>query len=229
MSTFRSLASSLLDALRPYNWRESGRFFKLALERCVLCKTCETRSVLCDACTRDLPWREHQQVTGVRPFLEVSACFNYAFPLIELIAQAKFAGNVGVLSLLGRLMAARCPFPELDAAVICPVPISYRRHLERGFNQSWVLGRMLGAETGLPVQAQWLKRSVHTAPQRGLGRTRRVTNVRDVFRANTEVSGRRIVLVDDVLTTGATLRTARRALIRAGASEVLVWACAAVP
>jgi ComF family protein len=160
--------------------------------------------------------------------LDAFASFNYCFPINSLIYNIKFRGGVGLAQLLGRLMAKHCPMPETDGFVVCPVPVSYRRHVERSFNQTWVLGQAIATQLELPIEANGLLRARHTPPQRGNRRALRLHNVKGAFVGTEAVRGQRVLVIDDVLTTGATAFAASSALKRAGAREVLVWACAAV-
>ena len=115
--------------------------------------------------------------------------------------------------------------PEADPDWVVPVPLHPRRMRARGFDQALVLARQVGRARRLRVRARALVRVRDTPSQTGLSRTARRRNVRGAFRAARAVPGR-IWLVDDVVTTGATLGEAARALRRAGAKEV-IGLCAA--
>ena len=114
-----------------------------------------------------------------------------------------------------------------------PVPLSAARLQERGFNQSWELARRLGRIFGLTCLADLLQRPVDTAHQVDLSLQERDRNLRGAFMVtpgqHQKVAGRRVAVVDDVMTTGATLREATRTLLLAGASSVDVWAVARTP
>ena len=137
---------------------------------------------------------------------------------------------------LARLMApqlARVGLPVLgkgegDGALLVPVPLHWTRLFTRGFNQAALLAGALARRTGTPLAVDALVRVRRTVISRGMGRRARADNVRSAFRvARREViRGRRIVLVDDVLTTGATADACARVLLRAGAArvDVLTWA-----
>jgi len=128
--------------------------------------------------------------------------------------------------------AGRELLAEADALV--PVPLHWQR-LARRFNQSAMLAGAISRETGLPVAAGALKRVKPTTQQFGLSRTERAANVQGAFRVPPDgkaaVTGRRLVLIDDVLTTGATVNGCARTLLRAGAAkvDVLVFARVAEP
>jgi ComF family protein len=129
--------------------------------------------------------------------------------------------------------AGRELLAEADALV--PVPLHWRRLWARRFNQSAVLAATVSRQTGVPVAADALKRVRPTAQQVGLSRTERAANVQGAFRVpgdgKAAVAGRRLVLIDDVLTSGATVDGCARALLRAGAAnvDVLVFARVAEP
>jgi len=111
---------------------------------------------------------------------------------------------------------------------IVPVPLHPVRQREREFNQAERLARPLSAATGIPLNARLLERVESTRTQTMLSRTERAANVRKAFavRRSAQLGGERVVLVDDVLTTGATTNACARALRQAGAGEVCVWTLA---
>ncbi len=137
--------------------------------------------------------------------------------------------------MMGRWLshAGRELLAEADALV--PVPLHWRRLWARRFNQSAMLAAAVSAESGVPVTTGILKRVKATAQQVGLSRPQRAANVQGAFRVTADgkaaVRGRRLVLVDDVLTSGATVEGCARALLRAGAAnvDVLVFARVAEP
>ena len=125
---------------------------------------------------------------------------------------------------MGRWMARAGRELLCDADALVPVPLHWRRLWARRFNQSALLAKTISDETGVPVADAALKRVKATAQQVGLSQTERATNVQGAFRVPPEgrdaVAGRRLVLVDDVLTSGATADACARALLRAGAKTV---------
>jgi len=147
----------------------------------------------------------------------------------------KYADRLDLAPMMGRWIAhaGRELLAEADALV--PVPLHWRRLWARRFNPSAMLAAAISKETGLPVGAGALKRVKRTTQQLGLSRTERAANVQGAFRVlpdgKAAVTGRRLALVDDVLTTGATVDGCARALLRAGAAdvEVLVFARVAEP
>ncbi|MFK7848963.1 MAG: ComF family protein [Rhodothermales bacterium] len=128
---------------------------------------------------------------------------------------------------LGKLMGTTflMPLHPRDKPdVIMPIPLHQRRLLERGYNQSEVLASGISSSSKIPLSTKQLLRSTHTKTQTGFDRTRRLANVRDAFAvAKTKgIQGSHVLLVDDVLTTGATLLAASIPLKKAGASHISV-------
>ncbi|MFV8834474.1 ComF family protein [Aquisalimonas sp.] len=153
--------------------------------------------------------------------------WRYEAPIDGLIQALKFNGQLPAGRLLGTLLGrelARRGTPSVDALI--PMPAHPHRLRERGFNQAAEIARALGVFTGLPVRYRWLVRRRHTSPQTGLGRAHRERNLLGAFAARPAVAGRRVALVDDVITTGSTLAEAARALKQAGARSIVTWSVA---
>jgi ComF family protein len=124
--------------------------------------------------------------------------------------------------------AARPVLTSENWDMIVPVPLHPLKKREREFNQAERLARALGATTGTPVHTRVLRRVESTRTQTLLSREQRAANVRNAFavRPGCQLDGQSIILVDDVLTTGATTNACARALQKAGAGEVCVWTVA---
>ncbi len=152
-----------------------------------------------------------------------------------LVHALKYGDRLDLVPMMGRWIshAGREVLAEADALV--PVPLHWRRQWARRFNQSAMLAAAVSAESGVPVAAGALKRVKATAQQVGLSRAERAENIQGAFRVpesgKAAVAGRRLVLIDDVLTSGATVDGCARALNRAGAAhvDVLVFARVADP
>ena len=152
-----------------------------------------------------------------------------------LVHALKYGDRLDLAPMMGRWIchSGREILAEADALV--PVPLHWRRQWARRFNQSAMLAAAISAESGVPIAAGALKRVKATAQQVGLSRSERATNVQGAFKVPEEgkaaVFGRRLVLVDDVLTSGATVDVCARALNRAGAAnvDVLIFARVADP
>ncbi len=146
---------------------------------------------------------------------------TYEGDLRRLIHLMKYDGMRPLAKRLGRLMAATAAdFEAVDYLV--PVPLYRRRRWSRGFNQAALLAAAMAEATGIPARGGLLRRTRATESQAGLSNHQRRANVTGAFSTPRprEVRGRRILLIDDVMTTGATLEACAKALKRAGAQYV---------
>lgn len=175
----------------------------------------ETR---CLECRIDPPAFERARAAGV-----------YTGPLREALHAFKFHGKRALARPLAELIHEQCaPVLASGADALVPVPLARARLRERGFNQADLVADRLGALCGLPVRRRWLARVRETAPQTALAAAERRGNVRNAFLAERRAAGRHVILVDDVLTTGATCQESARALREAGARRVDVVTVARV-
>lgn len=145
-------------------------------------------------------------------------------PIADAIHALKYGGRPEAALPLGRWLAGRVRLPEGVAVVW--VPLGRRRRIERTYDQAMLLAVSLARAAGRPVLRGALRRVRETPPQVGRDRVSRARNVEGAFAASPAVAGRDLVLVDDVVTTGATAEAASRALRDAGAREVEVVALA---
>ena len=159
---------------------------------------------------------------------------DYGFPWDRLIAAFKFESRADLAGPLAQRLHDALPPAQADAPqIVVPVPLSPSRLAERGYNQAWELARRMAALRGLPASSNVLLRPWDTAHQADLGRSARQANLRNAFmvdpRQRGAVQGLRVALVDDVMTTGATVREAAAVLLRAGSLAVDVWVIARTP
>lgn len=167
---------------------------------------------ICGACRRHRP-----------AFAYARAAAHYGDHARETLHAFKFGGRRALAAPLGDLLAElgpALPLPAVD--VIVPVPLHPRRERERGFNQSWLLARRVAAAWRITARADVLTRRVATPPQTALGAEARRLNVGGAFRVRRPelVAGRHVLLVDDIMTTGATAGACARTLREAGAAIV---------
>lgn len=151
-------------------------------------------------------------------------------PVLEAIHRYKYQGQLWYEEfLLGQLLpVAREWFVQEGCKAIVPVPLHSVKQRERGFNQAERLARRLSSTVNVPMENQWLKRTLPTPSQTRLSRTERAENMRNAFvwRGREGIKGGHVVLVDDVFTTGATTSACAKLLLKAGAERVSVWTVA---
>lgn len=178
---------------------------------------------VCGACLADPP-----------PFDACVVALDYAFPWDRLIADFKFNGRVELAATLARrlLQAIRQDGRPLPTWVL-PVPLTPQRLAERGYNQAWELARRVARPLRCRADAQWLLRPLPGPHQAELNLAQRLRSMRGAYLLNParrlSLHGQHVALVDDVMTSGATLREAAATLRRAGAARIDAWALARTP
>lgn len=149
-----------------------------------------------------------------------------------LVHALKYGDRLDLAPMMGRWMATSGRSLTAEADAIIPVPLHWRRYWARRFNQSALLAEAIAKASQVPLVLGALKRVKATPQQVGLSQSARALNVQGAFRVSPSgraaVAGRRLILVDDVITTGATVDACARALLRAGAAEVNVLTFARV-
>ncbi len=148
----------------------------------------------------------------------VHASCRYDYPIAALIQEFKFSGRLQHARPLSALLKERC---TLTADLVVPMPLSPARMRMRGFNQALLLAQPLARATGSIVDASLCVRQLETSPQSQLPWNARKRNIRGAFTVTRNIPSQRIIVVDDVLTTGSTMNELARVLKRAGASEVI--------
>lgn len=197
---------------------------RLIPRRCVLCNEPGGEHAVCDGCRADLPWLAPLHAATVFGRVRAFAPLSYEYPVDRLVAAAKFRGKLGAARALGELLASAVPLADCWD-LLMPVPLHHRRLVERGYNQALEIARPVAAHTGVALAAALCERTRPTAEQSGLPASRRRRNLQGAFRCGT-CAGARVVILDDVITTGSTAVALERALRAAGAAEVIAWAVA---
>ncbi len=174
--------------------------------RCPVCAIPQPLGEICGDCLRHPP-----------SFDATRAALDYGFPVDKLVQALKYGHRLASSRLFVDLMAG-LPAPQAD--LVMPMPLHSVRLASRGFNQAAELARPLARHWGLPVLLDGIVRDVDTRPQAGLPWKERTANVRGAFRVTSRVEGLRVVVVDDVMTTGATLAELARTLKDVGAVSV---------
>ena len=190
-------------------------------ERCAIEVSSGVRA--CGACLTDPP-----------PFDSTVAATTYGFPWDRVIGAFKFHGALDLTTALVDLMAgARTRDASTTPTLLLPVPLSRQRLRERGYNQAWELARRLGRRVGCDTDRDLLLRIKDTPHQLTAPPERRAANVRGAFaiepRRRSELQGRSVTVVDDVMTSAATASEIARVLRAAGAARVDVWIVARTP
>jgi ComF family protein len=216
--------------------------------RCLLCAEPGSDGLeLCVGCRIDLPWNDAACARCALPlpqsapacgaclkhppaFTAVFAPLRYAAPVDRLLTRFKFHAGLADGRLLAELICARADTTWLDGIdAVLPLPLHARRLGRRGYNQALELARPLAKVWNLPLHVDALRRVRDTAPQSELDAETRRRNVRGAFAAEPDrVRDKTWLLIDDVITTGATVREAAATLLAAGAREVRVLAAARV-
>jgi ComF family protein len=180
--------------------------------RCILpYPTEEGTDHLCEDCLRASP-----------PFEWVHAAGVYEGVLRQAVHHFKYRGAVDLDRPLGQLLAATMeePVSRFRPDLLVPVPLHNSRLRERTYNQSLLLAKALGKEWRLPVAARHLLRVRATSPQQGLNAQLRRANMKGAFALHRPLAGDKVLLIDDVLTTGATAAECSRILLEGGAGAV---------
>lgn len=223
----------------------AGKRFGAALlaQDCFLCGAPSGDALLCRACRDDLP-RPPALRCGVcalptprgetcgaclkRPphFDATLACFSYAFPVDCLIQALKYRHSLVVSDYLALALLETAPKPPVPANLLLALPLSAQRLRQRGFNQALEIARPLAHHLGLPLLIDGYRRAIDTVPQTGLPWQERRKNIQGAFECTLDLSGKTLIVIDDVMTTGATLDEFARTLKKHGAANVINWVVA---
>jgi len=200
---------------------------------CLLCGAESGPELLCAACIGELPALPESCPQCALPSRAAAVCgscinrsphfdatlalWRYEFPCDGLVQALKYGAQLALAGFFARSLASR-PLPEVD--VVLPMPLHAKRLAERGFNQALEIARGLARYRGTPIEPRGVLRVKNTPPQTELPYEDRAKNVRGAFRCELDLSGASVAVLDDVMTTGATLNELARVLKRAGARRV---------
>ncbi len=229
MSIAASVAANLAKALRH-------GVAAVLPQDCLLCRAAAGDSLLCPACADTLPRLSAEccpvcalptpgaQTCGAclrhPPHFDATrAVFRYEFPLDRLVQSLKYAHRLASADFLGRELD-RLPLPSPAPDLILPVPLAALRLAERGFNQALELARPLARSCAAPLEIRHVRRHRDTSPQASLPWKERAHNIRHAFECDIDLAGKNVLVVDDVMTTGATLDELARTLKAHGAARV---------
>lgn len=216
-----SILTAVLDALLPRD--------------CLLCGAQDATAPVCAACAADLPRLPPAlcpvcaeaspkgavcgQCLRSPPHFDASlSAFRYAFPVDSLVHSLKYGHRLAIADFFAQALCGVGPLPAAD--LIVPLPLSPRRLAERGFNQAVEIARPLARAQGLSLLLDGCTRPRETAPQARLPWKARRDNIRHAFECAADLTGKSIIVVDDVMTTGSTLDEFARTLKAHGAARV---------
>ena len=204
---------------------------------CFLCAALSRNGLWCNACEAALPYftLPHCPVCAAPTpggdicgrclqhppqFSRTVAVFAYTFPLNKLVQALKYGEHLVLVNSLADKLAERV---DTHPDYILPMPLHPARLRERGFNQSLELARRVGKKLNIPVLSNACRRVRDTPPQTALSWKERGKNMRRAFTCTQDLSGKSVAVVDDVMTSGASLDELAQTLRKSGAQEVQAW------
>jgi len=229
--TLRSLLNNFLDIIIP--------------PRCIICKK-QGREQICSDCFAKIryvtpPYCKicgkphdsrfeggfcHECYRKKTPFDLARSATEYEGTIKEALHMFKFSNRHSLKIPLGKIMAdylaANNGIDLSQIDIIMPVPLSRKKERSREYNQAKLLAEELSKHTGLAIDDESLKRVKETTPQFELSREERLKNLKDAFMASDEVKDKAVLLIDDIYTTGSTVKESSLALKRSGAKRVCV-------
>lgn len=212
-------------------------------QSCMLCVAANGGTLaLCPACLEDMPW--HQQAACPQcalpsyqghlcgdclksaPAFDITrALFRYDYPLDTMLQRYKYQQNLHIAKTFSTLMQSGFSGNQAFDRII-PMPLHPKRLAERGFNQSLEIARLIARQMHIKLDTESCSRIKFTAPQASLPLKTRIKNMRGAFRCGESLAGQRIILLDDVMTTGASLHELASIVKSAGATHVECWVVA---
>lgn len=182
--------------------------------QCFVCALPLPESGICGACLAKPP-----------AFDRSVAAMRYAFPVDALLHSLKYQANLAMASVLADLLIARVD-PDALPDFIVPMPLHPARLRERGFNQALEIARRVSRKSGVALLPGICRRIKDTPSQTGLPWKEREKNIRNAFSCEADLRGKHVAMLDDVMTTGATMNELAKALRKSGAARVSGWVVA---
>ncbi len=209
---------------------------------CLLCCQPSMRTfALCIACEAALPWLPTVCPRCALPpddeqngclcakkapsYDALQALFDYAWPMKNIIAKWKYGGQLHFAMMLAHFMQERLT-PRFPIDCIIPVPLHPQRLRERGFNQSIELAAGIAGHLNIPIDRRSCTRMINTSSQSQLGRAGRNKNIQsNTFAIHREFTAKHVLIIEDIVTTGATINALSAVLKRQGVQTVEIWCC----
>ncbi len=190
---------------------------------CFLCKQkIAAKQLLCRICEEGLPiYQEDINTAGIK----YHALFYYQDEICHMLKQFKFKTNLSLTLLFGNYLTHKIkqqPHPDL----IIPVPLHKKRLQERGFNQCIEIAKVVSTQLQIPIDKHSLIRHKHTKPQVQCGAAERKHNIKNAFKIKKPIIANRVILLDDVITTGGTIRACHKALLTQDIKQIDIWCIA---
>ena len=224
-----------------HNGVSAKLFDRLFKQRCLLCTADDGGEFgLCDACYKDLPWHTAPQcpqcglssnglvcgscLNSPPDFDATHSLFTYDFPLDVMMQRYKYGSMLNLGHIFGKMLSNKTNLANVD--LVIAMPMHPARLKERGFNQALEIAKIITQNNPEKLDYLSVQRQKLTPPQASLPLKERVRNIKGAFTASNHVNGKCIAIIDDVMTTGASLNELAKTLKQAGASHVECWVVA---
>lgn len=220
-------------------------FFKTLFKQyCTLCTNYDGGNLgICENCMRELPWHTQSQcsqcglisdgrtcgscLAAPPSFDNTTALFTYNFPLDRLLQQYKYRESLQLANMFATMLHEKLRITKSEKIdLIIPMPMHAKRLQERGFNQALEIAKTVAKLTNVKIDYTACQRIKLTPPQASLPLKERSKNIRGVFECQKDLTGLNIAVIDDVMTTGASLDELAKTLKKAGATHVECWVIA---
>jgi len=228
-----------------YKWSKFKHLLKISLfpQACVLCNASNGGDLgLCTACLSDLPFHHAPHcpqcglpsannilcgacIAATPDFDITNAAFRYEFPVSELLQHYKYSHQLDLAERFAKLLTQHLSKQALPDLII-PMPLHPKRLKERGFNQSLEIAKIVSKQLNITLDYSACTRTKYSQPQASLPLKQRANNIKGAFKCAKSLTGLRVALIDDVMTTGASLNALAKAVKAKGASHVECWVLA---